>query len=340
VRVALDAQLGVGTATGIGEYVNGLAAALRRRGVDLVELREPRLDPWRFDRRVRWDQTVLPLRARSSGADVLHCASGTMPLLRPMPIVVTVHDVAWLHVQEHARAYARYYFGKFSLAQYRAAAAIVVDSSFSRGALLEVLDGIPAHRVQVVYPGVSPEFCDIARAADGRTILAVGTVERRKNLELLIRLLPELDGARLVSVGPLTEYAAKCAALAQRLDVTPRVELRGYVSREELLTLYRDAAVVALPSRYEGFGYPAAQALCAGVPCVVSDCASLPEIAGEDATVAGVDDEAAWVAALAAALSGRAEAHAASVRVNAIARFSWEASAAQMQRVYESVAPS
>ena len=137
VRVALDAQLGVGTATGIGEYVNGLAAALRRRGVDLVELREPRLDPWRFDRRVRWDQTVLPLRARSSGADVLHCASGTMPLLRPMPVVVTVHDVAWLHVQGHARAYARYYFGKFSLAQYRAAAAIVVDSSFSRGALLE-----------------------------------------------------------------------------------------------------------------------------------------------------------------------------------------------------------
>ena len=118
------------------------------------------------------------------------------------------------------------------------------------------------------------------------------------------------------------------------------MELRGYVSREELLTLYRDAAVVALPSRYEGFGYPAAQALCAGVPCVVSDCASLPEIAGEDATVAGVDDEAAWVAALAAALSGEAEAHAASVRANAIARFSWEASAAEMQRVYESVAAS
>ena len=340
MRVALDAQLGVGTATGIGEYVNGLAAALRRRGVNVVELREPRLDPWRFDRRVRWDQTVLPMRARSSGADVLHCASGTMPLLRPMPVVVTVHDVAWLHVQGHARAYARYYFGKFSLAQYRAAAAIVVNSSFSRGALLEVLDGIPAQSVRVVYPGVSPDFCEIARAADGRTILAVGTVERRKNLERLIRLLPELDGARLVAVGPLTEYAAHCAALAARLDVTSRVELRGYVSREELLTLYRDAAVVALPSRYEGFGYPAAQALCAGVPCVVSDCASLPEIAGEDATVAGVDDEAAWAAALAAALSGEAEAHAASVRANAIARFSWEASAAEMQRVYESVAAS
>ncbi|HEX3369667.1 MAG TPA: glycosyltransferase family 1 protein [Candidatus Cybelea sp.] len=341
MRVALDAQLGVGTATGIGEYVTGLAAALRRRGVDLVELREPRLDPWRFDRRVRWDQTILPLRARSSGADVLHCASGTMPLLRPMPVVVTVHDVAWLHVQAHARAYARYYFGKFSLAQYRAAAAIVVDSSFSRKALLEVLGGIPARSVRVVYPGVSPEFCEIARGAgDGRTILAVGTVERRKNLELLIRLLPQLDGARLVSVGPQTEYAAECAALAGRLNVASRVELRGYVSREELLTLYRQAAVVALASRYEGFGYPAAQALCAGVPCVVSDCASLPEVAGDDAVVAGIDDEHAWLSALTAALSGQADADAARVRRNAIARFSWESSAAAMQHIYESVAGS
>ncbi|HEX4013091.1 MAG TPA: glycosyltransferase family 1 protein [Candidatus Cybelea sp.] len=339
MKVALDAQLSVGTATGIGEYVTGLAKALRSRGLDLVALCEPRLDPWRFDRRVRWDQTVLPLRARASGADVLHCASGTMPLLRPMPVVVTVHDVAWLRVQAHARAYARYYFGKFSLAQYRCAAAIVVDSSFSRTELLEVLEGVSERDVHVVYPGVSSEFCELERGAgDGRTILAVGTVERRKNLELLIRLLPHLDGARVVSVGPMTGYANECVALAQRLNVAERVELRGYVSREELLGLYRDAAVVALPSRYEGFGYPAAQALCAGVPCVVSDCASLPEVAGEDAAIAAVDDEAAWVPLLQAALRGDAAAHAARVRPDAVARFSWETSAAQMQRVYERVA--
>jgi glycosyltransferase involved in cell wall biosynthesis len=339
VKVALDAQLSVGTATGIGEYVTGLSSALRRQRVDLVELREPRLDPWRFDRRVLWDQAILPWRAHASGADLLHCASGTMPLLAGMPIVVTVHDVAWLHVQAHARPYARYYFGRFALERYRRAAGIVVDSAYSRDALLEVLAGVERSAVRVVYPGVAREFCEVARdGGDGRTILAVGTVERRKNLELLIRVLPQLNGARIVCVGPQTAYARECLQLAARLGVGERVELRGYVSREELLALYRDAAVVAVPSRYEGFGYAAAQALCAGVPCVVSDRTSLPEIVGEDGGIAALDDAGAWASMLEAALDGDWDLRASRARAGAMARFSWDASAGGIKRLYESIA--
>jgi glycosyltransferase involved in cell wall biosynthesis len=338
VKVALDAQLCVGTATGIGEYVAGLSRALRRQQLNVVELRESRLDPWRFDRRVLWDQVILPLRARASGADLLHCASGTMPLFVGMPTVVTVHDVAWLHVQAHARPYARYYFGRFSLERYRHAAGIIVDSSFSRDALVEVLAGIDRAAVRVVYPGVAREFCEVARnGGDGRTILAVGTVERRKNLELLIRVLPQLNGARIVCVGPQTAYARECEELAGRLGVAERLELRGYVAREELIALYREAAVVAVPSRYEGFGYAAAQALCAGVPCVVSDRTSLPEIVGNDGGIASIDDAAAWTSMLEAALRGDWESRASRVRAGAIARFSWDASAGEVKRVYEAI---
>jgi glycosyltransferase involved in cell wall biosynthesis len=296
------------------------------------------LDPWRFDRRVLWDQAIMPLRARASKADLLHCASGTMPLFVGMPVVVTVHDVAWLHVQAHARPYARYYFGRFSLGRYRHAAAIVVDSLFSRNALLEVLAGVDRAAVRVVYPGVAGEFCHVARnGGDGRTILAVGTVERRKNLELLIRVLPQLRGARIVCVGPQTPYARECAELAEHLGVAERLELRGYVAREELISLYRDAAVVAVPSRYEGFGYAAAQALCAGVPCVVSDRTSLPEIVGNDAGIASIDDAVTWTAMLEAALRGEWEPRAARARAGAIARFSWDASAGEVKRIYEAV---
>ncbi len=207
-----------------------------------------------------------------------------MPLGAGLPIVVTVHDVAWHAVQTHAPAYARYYFGAFSLRRYRGAAQIMVDSNFSRGALLELLGGYDAQRVRVVYPGVASDFCRLVRpGGDGRTILAVGTVERRKNLEVLVRALAHLPGARLVAVGPPTPYARECAELADRLKVADRVELRGYVARSELLELYARSAVAAVPSRYEGFGYAAAQALCAGVPCVVSDRSSLPEVAGDDA---------------------------------------------------------
>jgi len=71
VNVALDAQLAIGTATGIGEYVRGLQSALRDAGVHVAALYEPRLDPWRFDRRVIWDQIVLPQRAAATHADWL-----------------------------------------------------------------------------------------------------------------------------------------------------------------------------------------------------------------------------------------------------------------------------
>jgi glycosyltransferase involved in cell wall biosynthesis len=334
MKVALDAQLTLGTATGIGEYAMGLIAALRRRGLDVVELREPALDPWRFDRRVLWDQVLLPRRARASGAALLHCTAGTMPACASIPIVVTVHDLAWHEVQSHAPAYARWYFGPFASKRYRRSARVVVDSDFSRDAFLRRLVDFDAQRVEVVYPGVSADFREVERRGDGRTILSVGTIEPRKNLEVLIRAICALPGARLVAVGPHTPYARECAALANRLNVAARVDLPGYVARKELLALYASCAVAAVPSRYEGFGYAAAQALCAGVPCVVSNRTSLPEIAGDDASIVDADDAPAWSVSLAAALDGEGEKRAARVRASAIARFSWDTNARRMERVY------
>ncbi|MDP9110910.1 MAG: glycosyltransferase family 4 protein [Candidatus Eremiobacteraeota bacterium] len=335
MKVAIDAQLTVGTATGIGEYATGLVDALRGQGVDVVALCEPRLDPWRFDRRLIWDQVILPRRAARSGAQMLHCAAGTMPFRLRLPVVVTVHDVAWLKVQEHARPYARYYFGVYALRRYAQAQRIVVDSYFSRGELLDVLDVSP-DLVDVVYPGVSADVCALERRADGsKTILVPGTVERRKNLEVLLRALPGLPGARIVSVGPPTPYLATCRALAAELGIEERVEFRGYVARAELLRLYATSAVVAVPSRYEGFGYAAAQALCSGIPAVVSDRSSLPEVVGANAAIVPVDDVAAWRDALQSALAKDSPAASAGARAAAIARFAWSASASAMRSVYE-----
>lgn len=335
MKIAIDAQLTVGTATGIGEYVRGLIAALRAQGADVAELSEPQLDPWRFDRRVLWDQVQLPQRARAEGADVLHCASGTMPLRFERPMVVTVHDVAWLRVQAHTRPYARYYFGAFALHRYRDAARIAVDSNFSRGELLDLLDGYDPKRIEVVYPGVAADYCALERRkGDGRTILAVGTIERRKNLELIVRALPSLAGAQLVAVGPPTPYQRECEDLALELGVGNRVKFAGYVEREALLNLYATCAVVAVPSRYEGFGYAAAQALCAGTPCVVSDVSALPEVVGGDAPTLSLDDADAWVNALASALRGERDAGALSARDPSRSRFAWDVSARRMQDVY------
>lgn len=326
----------MGTATGIGEYVRGLCFALRRIGVDVEELQEPRIDPWRFDRRVLWDQFLLPLRARTSHAALLHCASGTMPLMCSLPIVVTVHDVAWLKVQAHAPAHSRWYFGKFSLRRYRHAQNIVVDSQFSRSELLGLLD-VDAHKVSVVYPGVSADFLHTVRSSTANgTILVVGTVESRKNLAVLIRALPYVPGARIVSVGPSTPYQSECEELALRLRVRDRVVFRGYVSRDELLHCYATCQIAAVPSRYEGFGYAAAQALCAGVPLLVANTSSLPEITRGDATIVASQSADDWALALSRALKAEtkdAESERA-LRQRAAARFSWTASARAMRELF------
>lgn len=334
MTVAVDAQLTVGTATGIGAYVRGLHEALRAAGEPVIALRDEKLDPWRFDRRLLWDQMVLPRRAAGSGAHLLHCASGTMPLRSSLPAVVTVHDLAWTRVQAHAPWYARRYFGSFSLHRYRSARAIMTDSQFSRSEVLAALPDVAPERVVVVTPGVSAEFSAVERRPDRQTILVVGTVEPRKNLAFLIALLPRLPNARLVSVGPATPYVERCRALARELGVETRVELAGYVPADRIRALYATAAVAAVPSTYEGFGYAVAQALCAGLPCVCSDRTSLPEVSAGDASALSLGDAAAWIAALEASLAGARDDAAAAVRDRSVARFSWARAAAEVSAVY------
>jgi len=341
VRVGLDVQLARGTATGIGEYARGLLAALRDGGTDVVALEAAAFDPWRFDRRVLWDQVLLPLAARRARVDVVHCASGTMPLWCDRPIVVTVHDVAWHRAQAHARPYARAYFGAFALTRYRAAARVLVDSAFSRDELLALAPLDPA-RVEVVYPGVAADVANVTRAPDRERpfALAVGTVEVRKNLEVAIRALLDVPGMRLVSAGPPTPYLERCRALARELGLESRVEFRGYVERATLLGLYAGATVALVPSRYEGFGYGAAQALVAGVPLLAARSSSLPEVVGDRAPLLDPDDVAAWSAALTAVAAApeAADARALAGRAGSVARFGWPQAARAAAAAYAGAA--
>jgi glycosyltransferase involved in cell wall biosynthesis len=342
-------QLARGTATGIGEYALGLFAALSQRGaeaidpqgLEVVRLFSQRLDPWRFDRRVLWDQIGLPLAARRERVDLLHCVSGTLPRFSRAPLVATVHDVAWLRVQSHTRPYARAYFGAFSLARYRAARAIFVDSQFSHDELLSVAPDLAAARIEVVYPGVALEFCELDRIRDNAApfVLAVGTVEARKNLAVVVRALAGLANVTLISVGPPTPYLDEMRDLARACGVADRVAFRGYVPRDEMLSLYKRAAVAVAPSHYEGFGYAAAQALCAGVPLVASSSSSLPEVVGSWAPLVGADDVDGWTDALRSIVEDRdaAEAHASGVRAAASERFAWRAAAARVAATYAEV---
>ena len=334
--VALDTQLAVGTATGIGVYQRDLLTALRAANVDVRALSAPWLDPWRFDRRVLWDQVLLPLAAARSGATVLHASGGTLPLIRTLPVVVTVHDTAWLRVQSHARGYARAYFGTLQAHAYRTAAAIVCDSQFSADEYRELVD--PRANPAVVYPGVDPRFAALARRPGELPFaLVVGTVEARKNLLVLVEALPALPELRIVAVGPHTPYARTVLARAVELGVADRLELRGYVPAAALDDLYARAACALVPSRYEGFGYALAEALCAGVPALAARSSSLVEVAGGGVPLIEPADAAAWTGAIRTLLADRdgAERRAQALRAPSAARFGWDAAAAALRIVYE-----
>jgi glycosyltransferase involved in cell wall biosynthesis len=335
VIVALDTQLAVGTATGAGVYARDLAAALYGVGAGVRELSAPWLDPWRFDRRVLWDQLLLPLQAARSGAALLHAASGTMPLLRTLPTVVTVHDLAWLRVQSHTRAYARAYFGALQARAYRTAAAVICDSQFTASEYRTLVDARATP--DVVYPGVDERFAAITRRPDDAPFaLVTGTVETRKNLLVLVEALPAIPQLHIVSVGPQTPYADAVRARAVELGVADRLELRGYVTREALDDLYARATCALIPSRYEGFGYALAEALCAGLPAIAARSSSLIEVAAGALPLVDPNDISGWVDAIRTLLADRerAELDAASHRAANVTRFAWPTAAAAVIAVY------
>ncbi|HEY1728546.1 MAG TPA: glycosyltransferase family 1 protein [Candidatus Baltobacteraceae bacterium] len=311
--------------------------ALPAAGIDAVPLRMPSYDPWRFDRRVIWDQVFLPLRAMQSGAQLLHCTSGSVPLFAPLPIVVTVHDVAWLRgIQAHAPRYARWYFGPFSAERWRSARYILVDSYFTRDELLTFVPLDPA-RIVVVHPGVDATFGKIVRRPSSTpSVLCVGTLERRKNAAIVIDALARIPDVQLICAGPPTPYQAECEALAQRLGIANRVRFAGYLEPAALLELYAMATLAVAPSRYEGFGYAAAQALCAGIPLITARSSSLIEVVQNESPLLSPDEPASWTDAMRSILDAQdaANLRAAEVRSGAIARFAWQRAAAETAAVY------
>jgi glycosyltransferase involved in cell wall biosynthesis len=175
-----------------------------------------------------------------------------------------------------------------------------------------------------------------------RFVLAVGTLEPRKNLPRLVaayaKLDPELQRAYPLAVAGPTGWQTG-ETLEALKSLGDRCRVLGFVSDEQLAALYRNTALFAYPSLGEGFGLPVLEALAAGAPVLTSDRSSLPEVGGDAAAYCDPTDAGAIAAALDALL--RDEPRRAEMRERGprrAAAFSWEDFAERTLRTLERAA--
>jgi alpha-1,3-rhamnosyl/mannosyltransferase len=230
------------------------------------------------------------LDAFAGGADIFHASSLVRHPPRRPRLTTTLHDLtSWIMPELHPAANRR---ADRQLAEHlRRAYRIIAVSESTRQDAIRVL-GVPPEKLVVIHSGVADAFFHVDDEAVARVraryrlarpfVLSVGTVEPRKNLGGLVSAFQALpaslqDEFDLVLAGPMgwaTETTAQRVRAARYL---------GYVPERDIAALTAAATVFAYPSLYEGFGFPVAQAMAAGVPVVTSNVSALPEIAGDAA---------------------------------------------------------
>jgi glycosyltransferase involved in cell wall biosynthesis len=286
VEIAFDTSPLAQTRAGTARYIRGLLGELDRvpeltlqrhafalRGRAAVPVRD-----------VGWYLGALPLIARS--ADVLHCPTFRAPIRARLPLVVTFHDLAVLRHPETFNAWTQRYSRALLPRVVRAAARIIAVSEFTARELVDLL-AVPKTRIRVIPNAVGPPFTAEGDAADGDYVLAVSTLEPRKNLGRLVEGFRRagLNGCELRVVG---------ARGWGNVERAPSAGLRwlGEVSDDELACLYRGARCAAYVSLYEGFGLPVLEAMACGTPVVTADLPPIHEFARGVVTVDPRDADA------------------------------------------------
>jgi glycosyltransferase involved in cell wall biosynthesis len=290
-----------------------------------------------------WDHVFVPSVIRRYGLDLYHGTKGTLPLWRGCREVVTVHDLAvyrqpdsfaWLQ-RLHQRAHTPF--------AVRRAARVIAVSEFGRRDLLDRFC-VPAARVVAIPLAAAPHFSPLAGAADDRIaaslrlppryVLYAGTIQPRKNVELLVTAFADLprDDTQLLIAGRVRP------GHQPRFVRQPPAGVRylGPVSDQVLALLYRRALALCTLSTYEGFGLSLLEAMASGCLVVAGCNSAIPELVGDcgillpELTVAGVR------AALERVLRGDAALDR--MRQSAIERaahYSWEETARRTLAVYE-----
>jgi glycosyltransferase involved in cell wall biosynthesis len=293
-----------------------------------------------------WLGLGIPALALRDRLNVWYSPSNILPPLLPRPAVVTIHDVNFLLQPEaYERGYVRYATAMVGRSA-RRACRVITDSEFSRRQLIRAFR-VPDEKVSVVYPGLDHALTRRAAPESvpglpARYALYVGQTEPHKNAGLLLdawQFAPPADLALVIAGQPGRDHRA-IVDRAGRSPLAGSVSVLGRVTAGQLETLYAGASCFLLPSRAEGFGFPALEAMARGIPVAVARAGSLPEVTAGAALTFDPDD-ASELAARVAEMVGDGEPRAAQVAKGreVAARYSWSAAADSVWAIIRDAAP-
>lgn len=359
MRILLDCRMA--TWTGVGRYTSSLARALAARDdLDValvVAPSDPPIAPG-LPETIASSHPFTPAGAfelgrivREARADVVHCLHFPTPMPAPHPLVVTMHDLTPLIVEDAmSSATRRAVYRMLNRRASTVADAIIVPS---RATADDVERFLPRADGKVyVVPEAADDFASgPASPLSGRArelasapyVLSMGSTRPNKDLPTLLaafaRIAPRFPEVRLLLVG-LGDPAYIVARLAlEPREVRERVAFTGRVTDGELRTLYAGASAFAFPSTYEGFGLPPLEAMSLGAPTVVADATSLPEVVGDGALTFSAGDPSTLASALERILGDAAEAER--LRAAGLARaaeLTWARAAEATAEIYREVA--
>jgi glycosyltransferase involved in cell wall biosynthesis len=357
--VAIDTTPLLGPRTGIGHLVAGLVDALTTDG--RVELRCYEVT-WRGRSRnaqripmparplhAVWRRSLLPpIEWFRPNVDVVHGTNYVVPPARRARRVVSIHDLTALRFPAFVEP-----------ASIRALA--LADRAIGEGAVVhadsefiadEIRTWRPAADVRVISPGIPTLACGAHTLPanfkdplpdwlqDRRYVLALGTVEPRKDIPTLVASFAALPSdTHLVIAGAPGWGKAELTDAVDALDpaVRSRVHRLGYVDDPTRVALLQHAAVFAYPSLYEGFGLPVLEALSLGTPVVATTAGSLPEVCGDAALLVPPANVEALTGALNCVLAGNHPSR--ELGFARAATFTWAACAAKFADLYCELAP-
>jgi glycosyltransferase involved in cell wall biosynthesis len=283
-------------------------------------------------------ELLLPREIGRGRPDVFHSPALEPPRRSSVPWVQTLHDVIPLVFDDPELATDRRRWRRHT-SRYRQAMAIIAISRHTADVGISTL-GLDPSRIEVIPHGVGSEFTVASHSGPEAPpyLLMVGEYSRRKGYPeafAVVGALAELGYAHRLRVsGRIAPWVRpKLDALVASAPAPERVELLGYVA--DLVGQYQRADAVVVTSRYEGFGFPALEAMACGAPVIAFDNSSIGEVVGEAGILVKDGDVPAMVDAVRRVLDDRSRREELSQRGLERARlFSWERSVAAHRDVY------